>query len=68
MNRGGTRFNGTHRPIRDFGTVLEVTYKAQMAPWWTIRPGGNIARPKDPNGTQAMPNAIVVGLPGAVAF
>jgi porin len=70
------RFNDTHRPIRDFETVLEVTYKAQMAPWWTIQPdlqfifhpGGNIARPNDPNGTQAMPNAIVVGLRSAVAF
>jgi porin len=70
------RFAGAERPIRDFETVLEVTYKAEIAPWWSLQPdlqfifhpGGNVARPSDPNGTQAMPNAMVLGLRSTIAF
>jgi porin len=70
------RFTGIERPIRDFEAVLEVTYKAEIAPWWTLQPdlqfifhpGGNIARPDDPNGTKAMPNALVLGLRSTIAF
>jgi porin len=70
------RFTGIERPIRDFETVLEVTYKAQLAAWWTVQPdlqfifhpGGNIARPSDPTDTQAIPNAVVIGLRTAVTF
>jgi porin len=70
------RFTGTDRPIRDFEAVLEVTYKAQVAPWWTLQPdlqlifhpGGGIARPDDTAGTQAMPDAVVLGLRTAVTF
>jgi len=70
------RFLGGNRPIRDFESVLEVTYKAQLAPWWSVQPdlqfifhpGGNIARPDDPGGTRAIPDAIVLGLRSAVAF
>lgn len=70
------RFADTDRPVRDFETALEITYKAQIAPWWTVQPdvqfifhpGANIARPNDPNGTQAMPNAIVLGVRSAVTF
>lgn len=70
------RFAGTDRPVRDFETALEITYKAQIAPWWTIQPdvqfiphpGANIPRPNDPNGTQAIPNAIVLGMRSAVTF
>jgi porin len=70
------RFTGIARPIRDFEAVLEVTYKAEIAPWWSLQPdlqfivhpGGNAARPDDPNGTRAMPNAIVLGLRSTLAF
>jgi len=70
------RFTGSNRPIRDFETVLEVTYKAQLAPWWSVQPdlqlifhpGANVARPNDPNGTLAMPNAMVLGVRTAIAF
>jgi porin len=71
-----TRFTGRNRPIRDFEAVLEVTYKAHIAPWWSVQPdlqfifhpGGNMARPNDPGGTQAIPDALVLGLRSAVAF
>jgi porin len=70
------RFTGVERPIRDFEAVLEVTYKAEITPWWSLQPdlqfifhpGGNVASPNDPNGTQAMPNAIVLGLRSTIAF
>lgn len=70
------RFTGTDRPIRDFEAVLEATYKAQLAPWWILQPdlqfifhpGGNVARPGETVGTQAMPDAVVLGLRTAVTF
>ena len=70
------RFTGTDRPIRDFEAVLEVTYKAQIAPWWTLQPdlqlifhpGGGIAPPSDTTGSAAIPDAVVLGLRTAVTF
>jgi porin len=69
-------FNDSTRPVRNFETVLEMTYRAQLAPWWSVQPdlqfifhpGGNIAQPNDPSGTQAIPNAVVLGLRSAIAF
>jgi porin len=76
LDGDANRFLGGNRPIRDFESVLEITYKAQLAPWWSVQPdlqfifhpGGNIARPDDPGGTRAIPDAIVLGLRSAVAF
>jgi porin len=76
MDGDTNRFAGSNRPIRDFEAMLELTYRAQLAPWWSVQPdlqfifhpGGNIARPNDPSGTQAIPNAVVLGLRSAVAF
>jgi porin len=70
------RFTGTDRPIRDFEAVLEVTYKAQVAPWWTLQPdlqlifhpGGGIAPPSDTTGSAAIPDALVLGLRTVVTF
>jgi porin len=70
------RFTGTDRPIRDFEAVLEVTYKAQVAPWWTLQPdlqlifhpGGGIAPPSDTTGSAAIPDAVVLGLRTVVTF
>jgi porin len=70
------RFTGTDRPIRDFEAVLEVTYKAQVAPWWTFQPdlqlifhpGGGIAPPSDTTGSAAIPDALVLGLRTVVTF
>jgi porin len=70
------RFNDSNRPIRDFEIALEVTYRAQLAPWWSVQPdlqfifhpGGNIPRANDSSGTQAIPNAVVLGLRSAIAF
>ena len=31
-------FTGTYVPVRGAETFLEITYQAQIAPWWQIQP------------------------------
>lgn len=59
--------------VRDYETVLELDYSAQIAPWWTVQPdiqyiihpnGGQ--NPADP--TQRIGNAFVTGLRSTVKF
>jgi porin len=61
-------------PVRGSETHLELTYKAQIIPGWTIqpdlqyvwRPGGNAP---DPNvATKPIDNALVVGLRSALSY
>jgi porin len=47
-------------------TVIEATYKAQIAPWWTIQP--DLQYIVTPSGVQGSQNAVVVGLRTNVAF
>jgi porin len=47
-------------------TVVEATYKAQLAPWWTIQP--DVQYIISPSGVQGSPDAVVVGLRTSVAF
>ncbi|MBS0245961.1 MAG: carbohydrate porin [Proteobacteria bacterium] len=61
--------------VRDHEFVFEVSYAAQIAPWWTLQPdlqyivhpGGNVADPNDPNGG-AVKNAFVAGLRSTIKF
>ncbi|MBS0536283.1 MAG: carbohydrate porin [Proteobacteria bacterium] len=61
--------------VRDHEVVFEVSYAAQIAPWWTLQPdlqyivhpGGNVADPNDPNGG-AVKNAFVAGLRSTIKF
>ncbi len=54
--------------IRDFESVLEVSYIAEIVPGFAVQPdfqyywhpGGNVPDPNDP--TQAVPNAAVLGV------
>jgi porin len=50
---------GTTLPVADYEAVLEVTYKAQLAAWWTLQP--TIERVWHPgaNLTANIPNATV---------
>ena len=67
-------FNGTNGPRRSFEAAIELTYRAQVTPWWTIQPdfqfiihpGGNSANPNNPS--DAIPNAFVLGLRSAIKF
>jgi porin len=47
-------------------TVVEATYKVQMAPWWTIQP--DLQYIVTPGGEEGIHNATVLGLRSTVAF
>jgi porin len=67
-------FNGPPYPIRDSEMVFEVSYQAQIAPWWTVQPdlqyivhpGGNVPDPNNPNVTVG--NALVAGARSTIKF
>ncbi len=67
-------YSGSLYPIRSGETVLELSYIAQVAKWWTIqpdlqyiiRPGGNVPNPDDP--TQTIGNAFIIGLRSTINF
>ncbi|MBI1774077.1 MAG: carbohydrate porin [Proteobacteria bacterium] len=69
-------FAGINRPVRDKEILLEVSYKAQIAPWWTVQPdvqyiinpGGRVATPSDPAGVRPIPDALVFGVRTTIAF
>jgi porin len=67
-------FSGGTYPIRDYELQFEVSYVAQIAPWWTIQPdfqyivhpGGNV-----PNRNvvgQTIHDAVVVGVRSSLKF
>ena len=47
-------------------SVLEVTYKAQINPWWTVQPDFQYV--VNPSGAVGSPNAVVLGVRSSVAF
>jgi len=61
-------------PIRDKEVVFEVSYQAQIAPWWIVQPdlqyivhpGGNAPDPDNPNATVG--NAFVAGIRSTIKF
>jgi porin len=67
-------FSGIEEPVRDYESVLEVTYQVNLAPWWILQPdfqvifhpGRNIAAPPPPS--EPIPNAVVVGLRSTITF
>ncbi len=69
-------FSGTPTPVRDYEAALEITYRAQVAPWWTVQPdfqvifhpGGNVANPNDPSGLKTIPDAVILGLRSTIVF
>ena len=69
-------FTGIERPVRDYETVLEITYEARIAPWWVLQPdlqlvfhpGGYIPAPPPAPVGHPIPNALVVGLRSAITF
>ena len=68
------RFTGGFYPIRRHETVLELTYQAQIAPWWQIQPtaqyvfnpNGGVPNPQNP--AKRLGDAAVFGLRTNVAF
>ena len=68
------RFNGGFYPIRRHETVLELTYQAQVAPWWQVQPtaqyvfdlNGGVPNPANP--AKRLGDAAVFGLRTTVTF
>jgi porin len=60
--------------IRSEEIVLEMSYRAQLAPWWIVQPdfqyivhpGGNVADPNNP--LRPVKNAAVIGLRSIMKF
>jgi porin len=63
-------------PIRDYEAVLEITYKAEIVPGWSIQPdfqyifhpGGNVPNPNDPAMRRVVKNAAVIGVRSTMQF
>jgi porin len=76
LDRDEILFTGIQRPIRDYETVLEVTYAARIAPWLVLQPdlqlvfhpGGFISAPPPAPVASPISNALVVGLRSAITF
>jgi porin len=76
QDRDARIFGNPGRPVRDFEMAIELTYRAQLAPWWVVQPdlqyivhlGGNIANPNNPATNRTIPDAVVPGLRTAVTF
>jgi porin len=76
LDRDLNFLNGPSRPVRDCEMALELTYRAQLAPWWTLQPdlqfivhpGGHIPDPTDPTHTHPIRDAVVMGVRTTIAF
>ncbi len=76
LDRDTNFFTGTSRPVRDYEAAIELTYRAQMTPWWTVQPdlqyifhpGGHVPDPTDPTHTRPIGDALVVGVRTGIAF
>ena len=61
-------------PIRDYELLFELSYQAQIAPWWIVQPdlqyivhpGGNVRNPNDP--AAVIGNAFIAGLRSTIKF
>lgn len=68
------RIRGSAFPIRNGETAFELTYKMQLAPWWTVQPdlqyivhpGGNIPDPDDPD--TVIEDSFLIGLRTKLTF
>ena len=68
------RATGGAYPIRRPESVLELTYQAQIAPWWQLQPtvqyafnlNGGVPNPQQPS--KRLPDATVLGLRTVITF
>ena len=68
--------SGTPAPVRDYESVVELTYQAPLTPWlsaqpdfqYVMHPGGNIANPNLTSGTTPIKDAAIIGLRMVVKF
>lgn len=76
LDRDAPAFSSAALRGHDCESILEVTYIAAIAPWWTVQPdaqyffhpGGHVANPADPTGQSAIADAVVIGLRTTLRF
>ncbi len=76
LDRDARVFSASPEPVRDYESILELTYIAAIAPWWTVQPdaqyffhpGGHVANPAVPKWRSAIPDAVVIGLRMTLRF
>ena len=76
LDRDEILFTGIDRPVRDYETVLEITYEARVAPWLLLQPdlqlvfhpGGFTPAPAPAPVGRPIPNALVIGLRSGITF
>jgi porin len=73
LDRDALAFNGPPYAIRDAEIVFELSYAAQIAPWWIVQPDlqyirhpGGGQNPNDP--TLALDHAFVAGIRSTIKF
>ena len=74
LDRDVIDLTGTPNPIRSSESFIEVTYQAQIAPWWQLQPdfqyvftpGGGIANPNNPS--KRVGNEAIFGLRTNITF
>jgi porin len=77
LDRDNRFFNNLPtRPVRDYESVIELTYQAALTPWWVlqpdfqyiIHPGGNVPNPNSEGGLKKTENAVVMGVRTTLKF
>ena len=74
LDRDVLVIRGPPYPIRDAETVFELSYLAQITPWWTVQPdiqyivhpGGNVPDPDNPN--RVVGDAFLMGVRTTLKF
>ncbi|HTR16455.1 MAG TPA: carbohydrate porin [Acetobacteraceae bacterium] len=74
LDRDIAFYSGSPYPIRGSESFIEVTYQAQLAPWWQVQPdfqyvftpSGGIPNPNQPG--QRIGNEAILGLRTTVTF
>ncbi len=74
LDRDTGFFTGTAYPVRSSESFIELTYQAQLAPWWLVQPdfqyvfnpGGGIQNPNHPS--QRLADEAVVGVRTVITF
>lgn len=74
LDRDTARFTGTSYPVQGSEAFIELTYQAQVAPWWLLQPdlqyvidpSGGIPNPNNPS--QVIGNELVLGLRTTITF
>jgi len=59
-------FDDTNQPIPDFEQNIELTYFAQITPWWVVQPDMQVII--HPGGSSAIPNAVAFGCRTVITF